>query len=341
MPEMEVVGEVAPLFVVGCGRSGSTMLRLMLDSHPEIAIPGESHFIPALWSTRRRYVTGGVLDADRLAADILQTPHVKLWSLPVELVQRRVRALETPSFAGVVEASFLAYADHHGKRRWGDKTPIYVLWIPLLANLFPSARFIQLIRDGRDVALSYLSVPWGPRTIWQAAWKWDRDVRSGRRAGRALGVGRYLELRYEDLVRDPRGTLESASAFIRVEFSEDMLRFHEDGRERLFAPSDGIPFHAGSARPPTAGVRDWRSQMPVASVRAFEAVAGELLGELGYALGAFDAGRYPRLEASVMARAFDLRTAGSRFRKGVERAVLRRPVAGIEDTDPGGTRWQT
>lgn len=318
------------LFIVGCGRSGTTLVRLMLDSHPALAIPGESHFIPAMWRNRRRYRTGAALNARSLAADIMRTPHFRQWEIPDAKVWRRIDALERPGFPppgfpAVVEAVFMAYADHHGKARWGDKTPIYVLSIPLLARLFPSALFVHIIRDGRDVALSYLSVPWGPGTIWQAARKWRRDVSAGCRAGRDLGPGRYLEVRYADLIASPRDVLERICGFASLPYDDAMLEYHRDAGARIQSKPDRTRFHASVTRPPTGGLRNWRAQMPDAHVQAFEAVAGNLLGELG-----FDR-RYPdvplaiRAEGLVRVQALELLALGSDAKKTVIRAVTRRP----------------
>src|SRR2546430_1135755 len=154
-----------PLFVVGCGRSGSTLLRLMLDAHPQLAVPPESHFIPQLW---RDHGGARPVDPDVIVRALVATPHFRHWKIPEDAVRRRVEELERPSFADVVGAAFEANADVYGKTRWGDKTPIYVRSIPLLARLWPEARFAHLIRDGRDVALSYLSLHWGPSTVWSA-----------------------------------------------------------------------------------------------------------------------------------------------------------------------------
>lgn len=305
------------------------MLRLMLDSHPDLAIPGESHFIPPLWAARGRYVPGGAFRAARLASDIMRTPHFRLWGIPEEAVRRRIESLRAPGFAETVEAVFLAYADAHGKVRWGDKTPIYVLALPLLGALFPTARFVHLIRDGRDVALSYLSVPWGPTTIWQSARKWRRDVTSGRRSGRALG-DRYLEIRYEDLVRDPREVLETVCAFTDLRFAEVMLDYHRDGEQRLQSPPDGVPFHAAAARPPIRGMRDWRSQMSSSDVRAFEAVAGDVLAELGYARRHATTPVTLRAHASLRVRSLDLWAVGSGAKKAVVRRLSGRPIATMD-----------
>jgi hypothetical protein len=322
------------MFIVGCGRSGTTMLRLMLDAHSAIAIPGESHFIPPLWSDRRRYAAGAGVDARRLAADIMRTPHFQLWDIPKEAVWRRIETLEKHSFGDVVEAVFTAYADEHGKKRWGDKTPIYVVAIPLLAHLFPGAQFVHLIRDGRDVALSYLSVPWGPSTIWEAAHKWRRDVSTGRRDGRALGPERYMEVRYEALVSDPRHILGLICNFAGLPFEDVMLEPHRDGERRLQAPSDGVQWHSSAIRPPTKGLRSWRAQMPAAQSRSFEVIAGDLLTELGYERTTNTVSRGARTSAALRTRALEARTDLSRAKKFVRVRVLGRRPAGIDSHRP-------
>jgi hypothetical protein len=318
-----------PLFIVGCGRSGTTMFRLMLDAHPDLAVPGESHFIPDLYRHRRKYTTGGILDARTLADDIMRTLHVRLWGVPRMAVWRRLEELRQPGFAGVVAAVFSAYADCHNKTRWADKTPIYVLSMPLLARLFPTARFIHLIRDGRDVALSYVSVPWGPSTVWRAAQKWRRDVNAGRESGRALGPSRYLEIRYEDLVASPEEVLKETCGFADLEFHERMLDYHVRAQDRI-EWRDGKEFHSSATRPPVSGARDWRSQMSVADTRAFEAVAGALLDELGYDRRHRSIPAGLRAQAEFRVAAAAAWAVGSRVKKVTLEATGRRKPASID-----------
>jgi Sulfotransferase family len=271
-----------PVFIVGCGRSGTTMLRLMLDAHPELAIPGETHFLMALWKHRDAYLVEGHVDAEALAGDAMRTHQFGYWGVPQEAVLRRVGALVDPGFGDVLSAVYMTYADQHGKRRWGDKTPQYVRSMRELSGIFAGARFIHVIRDGRDVALSYLSLEWGPPTVWRAAHVWRSDVTAGRSAGRALGPQRYLELRYEDLVRNPEDELRRACAFLGMAFDPVMLEYHRDAEKRIHARPDTVRSHASATRPPTVGLRDWRTEMTEQQVEAFESVAGRLLAELGY-----------------------------------------------------------
>jgi hypothetical protein len=307
-----------PLFVVGCGRSGSTLLRLMLDAHPELAVPGESHFIPEL---RRRFPDP--IDPEVLTPALLRTPHFRHWKVAESTVWERVRAMQRPSFADVMAAAFLANADEHGATRWGDKTPIYVRSIPLLHALWPGARFVHLIRDGRDVALSYRSLPWGPDTVWAAARKWRRDVTAGIRDGQPLGTDRYLEVRYEDLVADAKSALQTICAFADLPFDEAMLDPGARHQHPTLAPEEGRAFHARSQEEVAVGARDWRTQMSPDDVRHFEAVAGRLLDDLGYERRFPDVGVRERLEGAVRSGALDLRAATSDVRKRLGRRPSR------------------
>lgn len=307
-----------PVFIVGCGRSGTTMLRLMMDSHPELAIPGESHFIPLLWRLRGGYLSGSSLDAERLAADIMRTRFFQQWGIPQEPVWRRVSRLTAPGFTDVVEAIFLAYADEQGKSHWGDKTPIYVLHIPLLADLFPKARFLHIIRDGRDVSLSYFGFPLGPSNIWEAACRWQRDVTAGQRAGATL-PGRYMEVRYEQLVRETEMVLGAICDFLAIAFDPRMLDYHRSAESRLQSQDDLTEFHKSVTKRPTVGIRNWREELPRRQIRAFESVAGPLLTELGYERLFPQVHLAGRAEAALRVRYVKSRALGSRIKKSILR----------------------
>lgn len=299
------------------------MLRLMLDSHPELAIPGESQFIPAIYRNREHYVSGGRLDARRMARDILGRRNVLRWRVPNDAVFDRIREISEPDIADVVESVFMEYALARGKTRWGDKTPRHVMWMDRLSDLFPSALFVHVIRDGRDVSLSYADKPWGPRNAWESARLWRRAITAGLRARDQLGRERYLEVRYERLVSDPEATVGAICAFARLDFHESMLDYYKDASERLMISAEQVRFHASSTAPPRIGIRDWRTQMSEGDVRAFESAAGEELGLLGYER------RYPSmparsraLSAAVM-QGLELRILGSRLKAALARGSHR------------------
>jgi hypothetical protein len=288
------------LFIVGCPRSGTTLLRRMIDAHEDIAVTRETHWIPDVYRQAQ--------DAGHAATAALLTAHPKFATLGIDRdeVDRVVEASRT--YAEVVSQLFDRYAASKAKPLAADKTPGYVRELPLLHELFPAARFVHLVRDGRDVCLSALD--WDRRTVrrlptWDTApvataalwWRWH--VLLGRRAGRRLGDARYHEVRYEALVIDPEGTLRRLCEFLGVRFDLSMLSFHE-GRTR-FEP--GISAKRAWL-PPTTGLRVWGDEMPPEQLEEFEAAAGDALEELGYhrAVPAPAAGTLAR--AAAVAAAF-------------------------------------
>ena len=246
-------------FVVGCSRSGTTLLRAMLDAHPQVAVPPESHFVVALDGTGGR----------KLRRALARDPWFALWGIdPPELGSR-------VPFADGVRAVFAAYAAQQGKLRYADKTPHYVSHLPRLAERFPEARFVHVVRDGRDVALSLLEVPWGPGDVEGAARVWRRRVLEGRAAG--LGADRYRELRYEALVADPEGELRALSVWLDLPFDPAMLAY--PGRPLVVPHAE---HHGRLALAPTPGLRDWRRDMAPADVAHFQSVAGDALQAFGF-----------------------------------------------------------
>ncbi len=268
-----------PLFVLGVSRSGTTLLRVILDRSPGLAIPDETFFIPQLTHRHRSPV-----DPEKFLDDLRRLPRLAAWGVSADELASRLRP--GMSVAEALDATFSAYAEKHGKPRWGDKTPMYMRHLGLLDRLFPDAQYVHLVRDGRDAALAFLDMPAGvvtktwahPRSSAGFACEWSTEVKRARALGRRLGQSRYLEIRYEDLVADTGGVVESVSAFAEIPFETSMLEYSQavDVSEK--------PHHQRLLQPPTRGVRDWRSQMSEGDVLAFEAIAGDLLADLGYEL---------------------------------------------------------
>lgn len=285
----------APVFVVGFQRSGTSLLRAMLDEHPQLALSTDSQFIPRFWDNRARYESDGRVDARRLVAKVLMSPRVREWKLPEEIVSARLDKLEDPTFTDALRVVFEAYADAKGKPMWGDKTPGYVVRIPLLASLFPDVRFVHVIRDGRDATISCLRNGVVAKTVARGADLWVQRVGKGRSAGRDLDPGRYLEVRYEDLVTDPTGGLTAVCEFLGLEFDERMLGYAEHALSDL--PERVRYRHENLAKPPTPGLRDWRTEMTPSDVAVFQVVGGRLLAELGYERGVARIRIWARLKA--------------------------------------------
>ena len=270
-------GTGPPVIVLGVRRSGTTLLRVILDRNPELAVPDESYFVPQL---ARRHRTP--VDPGAFADDLRRLPTLVEWGLSPTSVEMRLRpGMTTGEAIGEV---FAAYAAARGKPRWGDKTPLYMQHLDVLERLFPDARYIHLIRDGRDAALSFLSVPaglmtegWGhPRDAAGFACQWATEVADARALGARVGHVRYHELRYEALVAEPEREVRAVCAFAALEFDPAMLDYVGQTDSARKAHQQRLN------EPPRSGVRDWRAEMSPSDRRAFEDVAGGLLGELGY-----------------------------------------------------------
>jgi hypothetical protein len=284
------------VFVVGCPRSGTTLLQRMLDAHPELAVANDTHFIVRAMRALAPELAGG---GER---EIPAAMHRELidWALgyrkftrlglPEAAIERATSLREGGTFQEFVSAIYRELAASHGKTLGGEKTPDYVRSLPLLSRLFPATRILHIVRDGRDVALSTLQ--WardgkgpGRFSLWReqpvavcALW-WRWQVGSGRRAAASLSPNALFELRYEALVSAPRAVLDDTAGFLGIGGVEAMIAFHE-GKTRAA--------HGRSAKsawlPPTPGLRDFRRQMAARDLSLFELLAGDLLAELGYPL---------------------------------------------------------
>jgi len=274
------------VFVLGAGRSGTSVLRSVLDGHSRLAVAHEGRFVYPLSRRRSRYELPGGFDVDAFAADLLADPAVR-GNLGLEPDDVRTALGGTPvvDYPDAVRRVFAHYASQRGKSRYGDKMPAYVQRIPALAAMFPEGRFVHIIRDGRDVALSAMAIAGQRHEPVALAIDWRRRVEAGRAAGARLGSRRYHEVRYERLVCDPAEPVADLCRFLDLDYEPDMLQFFER-RDNVPAKVRANPRHARLAEPLSSGSRSWRTDMQPADLDRFEAVAGRLLTELGYERGA-------------------------------------------------------
>jgi Sulfotransferase family len=286
-------------FVCGVNRSGTTLLRLMLDAHPQMAIPPETHFVPELIDALPEEPT-----VDRALSVITSQREWEDFGFTEDELRARLEALPRLTPRAVIRDFFAAYGARYGKHRWGDKTPKYVLSMRQIQSSIPEARFVHLIRDGRDVALSR----WDQRSrrglegppAERVAEQWEKKILRARK--HAPRLDHYIEVRYEDLVLDTEPVLRRVCEFVELDFDPAMLRYHESAGERLAEMAHELPargsrphqeadhrlkIHALATEPPRADrVARWKQKMSDGDRLAFERRAGDLLAELGYEVGA-------------------------------------------------------
>lgn len=335
-------------FVVGVYRSGTTLLRLMLDAHPDMAIPHETNFIPYLLRYQPRFLLRTVLQYARYYFTVLRhnmnqpvvaqrvKGHATNYFLPellgyqldllAGLLHRksqddalRERFVKTVTgvrriwdslhlseaelrqnlqaggpftFADGIRCLYRMYAQRFGKSRWGDKTPYYGQYMKAIETILPEARFVHIIRDGRDVALSAQKhiqlIGRVGDDMEGLARDWQWRVRDTRRQGRSCRY--YLEVRYEELITDTTRVLQEVCRFIDLPYDSAMERYHETARQRIDELADVVrdgqwvrQVHAMTQSPPQPSrVGNWKKEMNGEDRARYEAVAGKTLRELGY-----------------------------------------------------------
>ena len=238
-------------FIVGSGRSGTTLLQSLLSHHSRIAIPPETHFFSKGLRAGRSALQGSrILDVDSLL-DRLRTLEYLKPLLPRRPLQgltpqtgdggqaTRARPFVTTRSSQSLDVGTLFdhlmrhYAKREGKDLWGEKTPHHLWYWRRIHRLFPEARFLLMIRDGRDVSVSLSETPWASSNLWINAFRWRHEFAIGRRLCAQLGPSQVLVVRYEDLVSNAKTTLHEVSSFLGVPFEDAMVDSTAENRHLI------------------------------------------------------------------------------------------------------------
>lgn len=272
-----------PIIVIGAPRSGTTLLQLMLHAHPRIAIPPENRFV--LTAYRRRHEFGDLREVDnrrKLAKWLVKSERGRFHDFALDRAEVMAEIMAGPPTIGSALAIiFQAYARKFGKPRWGDKRPRYATRIDVIRRLFPTAQFVNIIRDGRDCVASLKEQEWYRPDSHGAAVAWARSVDLARRAARRLGADSFYEVRYERLVADPEAELRALCAYLGEEYDPAMTT--------PAAVADIIPerkTHHVLTRGPVTGARvgSWQGRLDPWEISLCESVLGGRLRAYGYEL---------------------------------------------------------
>jgi hypothetical protein len=280
-------------FIVGSPRSGTTLLRLMLDAHPDLAIPYETRF----FTGRHPTVPTDFLQRQLLFALVMRKTRGDWVSFGISRFEFwwALQQIQPFSMAQGYEAFFDLYTKKKNKPRWGEKTPAHARSLPKIRELFPRAKFVHLIRDGRDSVISIRQRWWSPPTFAAQVQIWAGNVKAAR--GDGLGQPDYLEIRYENLILETRTQLEQICQHIELPFDQAMLEHHLHANERLaelkplwiqskkqmYSVEKRLQAHLNTVRPPDKTlIGKWKTELTVLEQEQFLEIAGDLLVELGY-----------------------------------------------------------
>lgn len=271
-----------PVLITGFPRSGTTLLRMMLDSHPRLAVPFEVVGLWMRYSDRLSEFGELAEDADvrRLVDDLLSEDRIRMWraELGPDDVLRRLSP--DPEYRDVVAAFYEAYAASFGNPRWGDKHPGAPRRLARMRAWFPTSKVVHLVRDGRDACRSLVDRSFGPDHLIECARLWREYILALECVGTVLGPD-YLEIRFEDLVTEPEPTLERVCDFLSLRYSGQMLEYPERVRETV-PPSKRDLWPILDEPPQASAAFRWKDEMSEGARVCFEKRAGEQLEDLGY-----------------------------------------------------------
>jgi Sulfotransferase family len=273
----------APFFIVGSGRSGTTLLRMMLCSHSRISIPPETWYLLPLL---QRFRIDRPLDAAEIQSAVsIIAGHCDRADMKLDLeeLRRELIQLREASLRDLTQIVYRRYMQLEGKVHWGDKTPVYIEILPELARMFPDSRFIFLIRDGRDVAKSFQARRWMGRWLHNNTREWTRALEYYQCWIDQELRERILEVRYEDLVLETEATLRRICRFIGEEFQPQMLAWERTADTQILPEElSGVHRKLKLRIGGNEAVARWKREMSARETFVAEAFMGADLKRLGY-----------------------------------------------------------
>ena len=273
------MGEI--IFLIGVGRSGTTLLQSMLHAHPEIYFCRETHFVKQYISKEvsgRRYRSK---DIERLRKDILSDPLLSEYS---EKLLKGIAGCQYGADNKYISACVFAHLGRSlsNKRYFGDKDPMNVNYLPQIKTAFPDARIIHIVRDPRDVIHSRIKSEWGSRrsTTWHCA-EYGYSIEKSRNEGPILFGKNYTEVKYELLLEDTEAELRRLCEFLCLEFSSEMLNYERKAASLL--RGDEMKWKSNVLNPVDKGrIGAWKKGLSPGQLAVTEAVLGGIIEKLGY-----------------------------------------------------------
>lgn len=272
-----------PFFIVGVGRSGTTLLQSMMNAHPEICFPPEIHFVCKYIANRRAHRIFNAGGLDLLAKHLRDDKYVKQLGVdinkalePFYLRQQRF------SFANLFKQILCLYGNRKGKSRIGEKDPKNLEYLSEIKKAFPEAHIIHLIRDPRDVVVSRQKANWSKnRSFFAHVFACREQLKICRSKGIKLFKERYHEIFYENLIAEPEGTLKKLCDRIGVKYNGAMLNFQKAARE--IVRQDEMQWKGECLGPLlSSNTRQWEQSLKRWQVLFIEVNCSHAFSSLGY-----------------------------------------------------------
>ena len=275
----ELIENKKVFFIFGSPRSGTSLLSRILNAHSNIAVPPESLIYNNFFDKQDLYSNLAIKSNQlKLLQDILATYDVKNWRPPISF-DMAADLIKEPGFNGVFDAVLSAWALSQNIYCWGEKTPRHVFYWEQLKSYYPDAKILHIVRDGRDVCSSILKARFGPKTYYSAAKLWTLYLREMEHIKKNTSANQIFELKYEELLANPKTVLKDICYFLEEEYTDDLLRFYIDDSPYM---TDAI--NEKNLRNPLmkTNAYKWKNELNERSVRIIESIASDYLKKYDY-----------------------------------------------------------
>lgn len=273
--------DITPFFIVGSGRSGSTLLRLILSSHSRIAIPPETWFILPLIKKIPMISILTKTEVEKTVAII--TSHYRWLDMGIDKKDlcSWARGLDKPQLKDILDLIYNYHLRLENKYRWGDKTPPYIMILPELLLLYPEAKFINIVRDGHDVCKSFQNKGWNGKWLFRNIVEWREAIIQYNLYKETNLSERIFEVKYEDMVLDTRETVKKICSFLEEDFEQGMLNWENQVQKKI--PDRELHIHEKIfRRPQKSDILKWRKELSLREIFIIESYLNKELKSLGY-----------------------------------------------------------
>lgn len=288
------IDNLRPIFIIGNPRSGTTLLRLILHSHSNIAIPPEAGF--AMW-LYKQYEKYGPSQLNNYLHDMKKTKKIDNWKIDWTKLEKHIKTINPYTYPQLINSIYTYYCNsiNNVGVRWGDKNNFYLEYIDKIKTLFPKAFFIHIVRDGRNVACSYKELstktftsrdaPKLPDDILKIANKWNNNINRINFSFEKFNYQNVIEIRLEDLVSEPRKSLTKIMNFIGEDFEVKMFEYYKISEAKGSEPSQYLEWKKKNTKPIQDEPSDkFKLKLTKEEIKTFNTIAGKNLLRYNYQL---------------------------------------------------------
>jgi hypothetical protein len=280
----------SPIFIVGVGRSGTTLLQGMMNSHQNITFPPETQFIRNFITQPRTNKKIKKKDFEWVKKTILKDKNLKELNINLNnILEKSVNAGEM-SLSDFYKELLVSYSEKKKKELIGDKYPKNIEYLREISMIFPDANIIHIIRDPRDVVLSRLKAHWSKgRPVFIQALTYRLQLKKGRKDGKNYFPNQYYEIFYEDLIENPEKELKKLCEFLKLDFDQNMLQYNKNAKE--IVKNEETEWKSNIFKPVISSNKNkWMSQLKKTQVFQIEFLCSQAFNELYYNKSNFKVG---------------------------------------------------